>query len=149
MQSFDRKSKKFCWFSDSLFKVDVRIQIFAAIRKFEWSLPWGYTNCSNQVSDKNAAVIKETLIKMCMLKLIICYIRSGPTKPSKGQQWVPPSWLVNYTGLVIQFCYYCFGLFVYLFIDFILILFYKLILTISAQMKTSAQFKFALYITND
>ena len=38
--------------------------------------------------------------------------------------------------IVIQ-SVFCFGLFVYL------------ILTISAQMQTSAQFKFALYITND
>ena len=36
---------------------------------------------------------------------------------------------------------FCFGLFVYL-------LYRNFILTISAQMQTSAQFKFALYITN-
>ena len=81
------------------------------------------------------------------LKLIICYIiSSGPTKPSKycwGQQWVPPSWLVNYFGHCLLLSNQFFVL-VYL----LLLVYRNLILTISAQMQTSAQFKFALYIYN-
>ena len=81
-----------------------------------------------------SSTLESTSLKNKTLKLIICYISSCPTKPSKycwGQQWAPPSWLVNYIGHCL----------------FISLLF--LTQLDSAHMQTSAQFKFTLYITND
>ena len=44
---------------------------------------------------------------------------------------------------------YCYPISFFLFWFICVLVYRNLILTISAQMKTSAQFKFALYITND
>ena len=77
------------------------------------------------------------------LKLIICYKSSGATniaEVSSGFQQADWS-----TTLGIVYCYPISFL-----LWFICLHVYRnLMLTISAQMKTSAQFKFALYITND
>ena len=78
------------------------------------------------------------------LKLIICYISSGGAtniaEVSSGFHQADWS-----TTLAIVYCYPISFLF-----RFICLHVYRnLILTISAQMKTSAQFKFVLYITND
>ena len=77
------------------------------------------------------------------LKLIICYISSGATNISEvSSRFHQADWS---TTLGIVYCYPISFLF-----WFICLLVYRnLILTINAQMKTSAQFKFELYITND
>ena len=88
--------------------------------------------------------IRIKLFRFTHLKLIICYISSCSTKPSKycwGQQLVPQSWLVNYIGhcsLLSNHVKQVF--FVYLFLAQLDSAHMR------AQMVTSAQFKFALYI---
>ena len=76
----------------------------------------------------NTEILK---IPVSYLKLIICYISSGATNIAEvSSGFHQADWS---TTLGIVYCYYCYR---------------NLILTISAQMKTSAQFKFALYIYN-
>ena len=78
-----------------------------------------------------------------VLKLIICYISSGATNIAEvSSGFHQADWS---TTLGIFYCYHCSFLFWYI----CLLVYRNLILTISAQMKTSAQFKFVLYITND
>ena len=53
--------------------------------------------------------LRFVLCKTHTLTLIICYISSCPTKPSKycwGQQSVPPSWLVNYIVYCLLFLFW-------------------------------------------
>ena len=77
------------------------------------------------------------------LKLIICYISGGATNIAEVSSGFHQTDWSTTLGIVycypISFLFWCICLHVY----------WNLILTISAQMKTSAQFKFALYITND
>ena len=74
------------------------------------------------------------------LKLIICYISSNIAEVSSGFHQADWS-----TTLGIVYCHPISFLFLFICLH----VYRNLILTISAQMKTSAEFKFALYITND
>ena len=95
---------------------------------------------------KDEKVVPFKICPVCngfCLKLIICYISSGATnivEVSSGFHQADWS-----TTLGIVYCY----LISFMFWFICLHVFRNLIITISAQMKTSAQFKFALYITND
>ena len=74
------------------------------------------------------------------LKLIICYISSGSTNIAEvSSGFHQADWS---TTLGIVYCYPISFLFWFICLH----VYRNLILTISAQMKTSAQFKFALYI---
>ena len=77
--------------------------------------------------------------KFIILQLIICYI-SNIAEFSSGFHQADWS-----TTLGIVYCYPISFLFWFICLH----VYRNLILTISAQMKTSAQFKFALYVTND
>ena len=77
------------------------------------------------------------------LKLIICYISSTDTNIAEiSSGFHQADWS---TTLGIVYCYPISFLFWFICLH----VYRNLILTTSAQMKTSAQFKFALYITND
>ena len=74
------------------------------------------------------------------LKLIICYISSGATNTAEvSRGFHQADWS---TTLGIVYCYPISFLFWFI----CLRVYRNLILTISTQMKTSAEFKFALYI---
>ena len=87
---------------------------------------WLFVRTFQYVSNIFKALFLTLVISWCKeLKLIICYISSCPTKPSKycwDQQWVPPSWLVNYNDhcllLSNQFFVLVICLLVYLFTCF-------------------------------